>query len=76
MKQRRRHPSKRTKPAKKLKPTAQELRAMAMRTAQARASCSIGIDNEDPRAVQAYRMNPDRGPLWGPLAGNACSRSR
>jgi hypothetical protein len=76
MKQRRPHPSKRTKPVKKLKPTQEELGAMAKRAAQERASCRIGIDNEETRSPSAYRMNPDRGELWRQLAGNAYSRSR
>lgn len=71
MKQRRPHPSKRTKPVKSLKPTAQERAAMRMRAAQERASCGIGIDNEETRSPSAYRMNPDYGPIWYRLEGNA-----
>jgi hypothetical protein len=42
-----------------------------MRAAQERASCGIGIDNEETRSASAYRMNPDYGPIWYRLEGNA-----
>jgi len=44
---------------------------MRMRAAQERASCGIGIDNEETRSPSAYRMNPDHGPIWYRAEGHA-----
>ena len=61
---------------KKLKPTEQERETMRQQGAALRASCGIGLDDNEPRAMRSSRMNPDRGQLARPFAGNAHSRSR
>ena len=62
--------------AKRPQPTKLELEAQQRRAAAERASCGIGIDDDEPRSIRAYHMNPDREPIWRRARGNPYSRNR
>jgi hypothetical protein len=64
------------KKVKRPQPTKLELEAQRRRDAAERASCGIGIDDDEPRSVRLSRMKPDRGGIWRRVGGNPYSRNR